>query len=468
MVQDVAEEVTILTYIILVLGILIPLTKPLKLEKSRIPYAFGWLSTLLFAFISYIIFNALRNTDAVTLFNGLVTYNSFSAFMLLLSALSSALVLMAIKGRAEEWPTAPAVYGLLPLIQFGLVFAMGINDALLLLAIWLLVSVASYVVIALPKNTESVKGAIKYAFMGSLATLFLTVWVALNIVITGSFTILAYPTGLAALLAFGAFILSVGFKMGIVPFHWWLPDVYGKANGYGVSIVAGIVKIGFIAVTARVIYFISSTGFSTIVTVTLASLAVVTMFWGNLAALTTRNLQRILAYSSIAHIGYILVGLTAISYAAGTQNIQLAMYSFAAVAIHVAAYAISKAPLFAVMGEGYTELNDIKGLFHRDPVSSVSMAILLLSLLGLPPLLGFWGKLYMFTAIASYSLPLLVIALLNSGISAVYYGIAIRDMLSTEQGSAAYDAPRKASLATAATIIIVAGLLASTFFHIIY
>ncbi|MEB3755596.1 MAG: hypothetical protein GSR79_01860 [Desulfurococcales archaeon] len=468
MVHDIAGEVTVLTYIILALGVITPLTKPLRLEKSRIPYAFGWLSTLLFASVSYVIFNALRTTDSVTLFNGLVTYNSFSAFMLLVSALASSLVLMAIKGKAEEWPTAPAVYGLLPLIQFGLIFAMGINDALLLLAIWLLVSVASYVIIALPKDTESVKGAIRYALMGSLATLFLAVWVSLNIVITGSFTIMSYQTGLAALLAFGAFVLSIGFKLGIAPFHWWLPDVYGKANGYGVSIVAGIVKIGFIAITARVVYFISSTGFSTIVTVTLASLAVITMFWGNLAALTTRNLQRILAYSSIAHIGYILVGLTAISYAAGTQNIQLAMYSFAAVAIHVAAYAISKAPLFAVMGEGYTELNDIKGLFHRDPVSSVSMAILLLSLLGLPPLLGFWGKLYMFTAIASYSLPLLVIALLNSGISAVYYGIAIRDMLSTEHGSAMYDKPRKASLATAAVIILVTGLLASTFFNIIF
>ncbi len=468
MVHDIAGEVTVLTYIILALGVITPLTKPLRLEKSRIPYAFGWLSTLLFASVSYVIFNALRTTDSVTLFNGLVTYNSFSAFMLLVSALASSLVLMAIKGKAEEWPTAPAVYGLLPLIQFGLIFAMGINDALLLLAIWLLVSVASYVIIALPKDTESVKGAIRYALMGSLATLFLAVWVSLNIVITSSFTIMSYQTGLAALLAFGAFVLSIGFKLGIAPFHWWLPDVYGKANGYSVSIVAGIVKIGFIAITARVVYFISSTGFSTIVTVTLASLAVITMFWGNLAALTTRNLQRILAYSSIAHIGYILVGLTAISYAAGTQNIQLAMYSFAAVAIHVAAYAISKAPLFAVMGEGYTELNDIKGLFHRDPVSSVSMAILLLSLLGLPPLLGFWGKLYMFTAIASYSLPLLVIALLNSGISAVYYGIAIRDMLSTEHGSAMYDKPRKASLATAAVIILVTGLLASTFFNIIF
>jgi len=468
MVYDAAKEVTVLTYIILALGIVIPLTKPLRLEKSRLPYALGWLSTLLFASVSYTIFDALKSTDSVTLFNGLVTYNSFSAFMLLVSALASSLVLMAIKGKAEKWPTAPAVYGLLPLIQFGLIFAMGINDALLLLAIWLLVSVASYVIIALPKDTESVKGAIRYALMGSLATLFLAVWVSLNIVITGSFTIMSYQTGLAALLAFGAFVLSIGFKLGIAPFHWWLPDVYGKANGYGVSIVAGIVKIGFIAITARVVYFISSTGFSTIVTVTLASLAVITMFWGNLAALTTRNLQRILAYSSIAHIGYILVGLTAISYAAGAQNIQLAMYSFAAVAIHVAAYAISKAPLFAIMGEGYTELNDIKGLFHRDPVSSVSMAILLLSLLGLPPLLGFWGKLYMFTAIASYSLPLLVIALLNSGISAVYYGIAIRDMLSTEHGSAMYDTPRKASLATAAVIILVAGLLASTFFNIIF
>ncbi|MEB3757963.1 MAG: hypothetical protein GSR76_03830 [Desulfurococcales archaeon] len=468
MALDITGNITVLTYIILALGVIIPLTKPLKLEKTRIPYGFAWLSTLLFSIVSYEAFYALKTSDTLTMFNGLVTYNSFSAFMLMVSALASALVLMAIKGRAEEWPTAPAVYGLLPLVQFGLIFAMGINDALLLLAIWLLVSVASYVIIALPKDVDSVKGAIKYALMGSLATLFLAVWVALNIVATGSFTILPYQIGLATLLGFGAFILSIGFKLGIAPFHWWLPDVYGKSNGYGVSIVAGIVKIGFIAITARVIYYISAGGFSTIVTVTLASLAVVTMFWGNLAALTTRNLQRILAYSSIAHIGYILVGLTALSYAAGAHDLQLAMYSFAAIAIHVAAYSVSKAPLFAVMGEGHTELSDIKGLFHRDPVSSVSMAILLLSLLGLPPLLGFWGKLYMFTAIASYSLPLLVIALLNSGISAVYYGIAIRDMLSTDEGTAVYDAPRKASLATAATIIIVAGLFASTLFHIMY
>ncbi|MEB3825766.1 MAG: hypothetical protein LRS47_03755 [Desulfurococcales archaeon] len=464
MVLDLNETVTGLSYIILILGVAVPLSKPLGIEKTRLPYAFSWASTLLLSIIAYLLIDNTYTGGYTTLYKGLVTYNSFSAFMLLLTAIASMLVLMAIKNRAEEWPTAPAVYGLIPLIHFGLIFAMGVNDALLLLAIWLLVSVASYVVIALPKDSESVKGAVRYAFMGSLATLFLAVWVAFNLVVNGTFAITPYETGLVSILGFGALVISIGFKLGIAPFHWWLPDVYGKSNGYGVSIVAGIVKIGFIAIAARVVYYISSSGFSTVSTITLAALAVATMFWGNIAALTTRNLQRILAYSSIAHVGYILVGLTALAYAAGSSNTALAMYAFAAIAIHTAAYSISKAPLFAVMGEGRTDLGILKGMFKRDPASATSIAILLLSLLGLPPLLGFWGKLYMFTAVAGYSLPLLVIALINSGISAVYYGIAIREMLSTEEGGVTYDGYRKASLVIAATLIVILGLLAQYIF----
>ncbi|MCE4617428.1 MAG: hypothetical protein F7C32_02460 [Desulfurococcales archaeon] len=471
MVYDTIELVNMSAYMILAIGVIIPLTKIINLHETKLPYALTWISTIFMGIAACTLLNATA-ANTVTMFNGLVVYDKFSSFMLAITVISSALLLIAITGRAEKWSTSPAYYSLLALIQFGIIYAIGINDALLLLALWLLISVASYVVIALPKDRESVKGSVKYAFMGSLATLFLATWVAFQLFTTPrtaslAFELKAYTLTKTTLLAFGAFITALGFKLGITPFHWWLPDVYGKANGYGVALVGGIVKVAFIAIAARVLYIISAGPIGETVFYMLAAFAVASMLWGNIAALTTRNLQRILAYSSIAHIGYISVGFSVIAYASASGMQKLAMMALAATALHAAAYSISKTPLFAVLGEGFTDLNVLKGLYRRDPTAAVSIIILLLSLLGLPPLLGFWGKLYLFLAAAPVSMALVVIALINSGISALYYGIAIRDIISTEPGEAVYDDTRRGALVIAAALIIAIGLIAPVIFSLL-
>jgi len=468
MTYNTVELVNVAAYLILAIGVITPLTKIINLHRTKLPYLLAWASTVFLGIAACTLLKATEDT-AISMFDGLVVYDRFSSFMLAIAALSSGVLLIAVAGQAENWATTPAYYSLLALIQFGIIYAVGINDALLLLALWLLISVASYVIIALPKDRESVKGSVKYAFMGSLATLFLATWVALQLFTTREsaqleFILAPYPLTKTALLAFGAFIAAAGFKLGMAPFHWWLPDVYGKANGYGVALVGGIVKVAFIAITARVIYKLAAGSMGEPIFYILATLAVASMIWGNIAALTTRDLQRILAYSSIAHIGYITVGFAVIAYASTVEQANLAMMAFAAVGLHAAAYSISKTPLFAVMGEGKTGLASLKGLYRRDPASAVAIVILLLSLLGLPPLLGFWGKLYLFLAAAPVSLTLVVIGLVNSGISALYYGIAVRDIISTDEGDVVYDETRRGSLIIAAALVVAIGVVAPILF----
>jgi NADH-quinone oxidoreductase subunit N len=369
----------------------------------------------------------------VYLHEGLVSHNAFTSAMLLLAGLAGLFVLWASGEEPSRWPTHPAFYGLVPLTLFGLYYMAGAADALVFLAAWLLVSVASYVITASPGDKESRAAAARYVLMGSLATLFLAVWLALHAGLVSVeslenwLALTPYTAGGLTVVA-GAFLLSgLGFKLGVVPFHWWLPSVYARADGRVVGFVAAAAKLGFIAFLARYIHASATPQLAPF----LGVLAVVTMTYGNVAALTSRDLRVILAYSSIAHVGYILAALAALAYVKSSDPTAAAL-ALGAVAVHAAAYALAKSTLFPLAAESGGSLEGLKGLARRDPHSAVSAGILLLSLLGVPPLLGFWGKLFIILAAIKYSLPLVVAVVVNSGISAVYYVTALREMWSPE------------------------------------
>jgi len=369
------------------------------------------------------------------------------------------------------WESSPAYYSLIPLALFGTFYLVGAADALLVLATWLLVSVISYVVVALPSEKDSRAAAIRYILVGAVATLFLAVWAAADLVVARelgleAFTLAPLTLTKTSALAFTTLIIALGFKLGVVPLHWWLPSVYGRANGLVVSVVSSLIKIAFIGLLARIILVAAANPFAApYIAGTLAVLAAATMTYGNIAALTTNRLQRLLAYSSIAHVGYILAALAALAYASalGGALINLAL---AAIAVQALAYGAAKAALFPLT-TGDDRFEAIRGLLGRDKWTGIAAATLLLSLLGLPPLLGFWGKLYMFLAVAAYSIILVVIALINSAISSVYYVRAIRELIAKDGSGTEPRESVKLAIQIAALLTIVLGLLAPLIIGII-
>ena len=464
-----------LLYGALAAGLLAPLTPR---EKSRPALALAWIGVLLYSAASALTLAYTVSHGSLELYSRLVVYDRFAAFMASIAGLAAILALLSVGSQAAEWPSYPAYYSLLPIILFGVYMIAGAANAVMVLAVWLLVSVASYVVIALPGDAESRAAAVRYILMGAVATLFLAFWVAVHAVATSSvalapprtdmFDFSLYPQASIGALAITLFLAALGFKLGVVPFHWWLPNVYARADGRAVSIVAGVAKVGFIAVTARLIYYAASPANAKALALLLAGLAVVTMTYGNIAALTTRDLQAILAYSSIAHIGYILTALAAVAYLKGYAGATAAEAALAAIAIHTLAYAASKSPLFAAIGaKPEPGFRSLRGLLRTSPGAALAVAVLLLSLLGVPPLVGFWGKLYMFMAAIKYSIPLVAIALVNSGISAVYYVIAIRELAAPEEPVEAPPASVVATLTAAALIVLVVGLAAPYLYSLI-
>jgi NADH-quinone oxidoreductase subunit N len=459
-----ADYVVSLLYATLAAGILVPIA---SYRRVRPALALAWIGVILYFAASWLTLYETLNGGTIVLYSSLIVHDSFTAFLAASAGIAAVLLLLMVHDNAAEWPSHPAFYSLLPIILAGTYFMAGATNAVMVLAVWLLLSVASYVVIALPGDAASRAAAVRYIITGAVATLFLAFWVALHAVAVGSepsaardfFDFYNYPAHGITPLVLGLFLAAVGFKLGVVPFHWWLPSVYARADGRAVGLVAGVAKLGFIAVAGRLVYYATTPSNAYGVAALLAALAVLTMTYGNLAALTTRDLQAILAYSSIAQVGYILTALAAAAYLKASGG-TAAMTALAAVAIHGLAYALSKAPLFAALGgEEGSEARRLRGLLRSSPAAAISMAVLLFSLLGVPPLLGFWGKLYMFLSAVKYSIPLTLIALLNSGISAVYYVAAVRELASPDEEAPHLPSNVTATLAAAALIVVAIGLM---------
>ena len=418
--------VEVLLYATLLSSLAVPLVASLGYDRSRAILAVSWAGVAAFLLASVI---TLYN-GGVELYSGLVRHDGFTSLILVGAGLSAFISLIAVGYDGYRWFSHPAFYSLLPLVLFGTFYLAGAGNVLVVLASWLLVSVASYVLVALPGDSDSRVAAVKYVYVGMVATVLIALWASIHVSLRegGLAELGVLGGGLGgplALIAIVSALSAFGFKVGVVPFHWWLPSVYGRADGRPIAVVAGVAKLGFIAFIFRLAAE-SFTGVDYAPAV-LAVLAIITMTYGNVAALTATDLQRLLAYSSIAHIGYIVAAVYVLLLAEPGGG--LYRMALAGIALQSIAYTLAKTPLFLLTSEAGRSLeSELRGLLARDRLSSISVAVLLASLLGIPPLLGFWGKLYMFIPIASFSIAILAIALINSGVSSAYYIRALRDV----------------------------------------
>jgi len=261
------------------------------------------------------------------------------------------------------------------------------------------------------------------------------------------------------LLAVGMLIAGFGFKMGLVPFHMWLPDTYeGAPQPITALLAAGTKKAGFAAALRTVVMGMVALNLDW--TLALAVIAVMTMTVGNVAAIMQKSLSRMLAYSSIGHAGYILIGLAIAPFSG--LGLQGSLFHIMNHAVMKGAAFIAVAGIVATLAT--TQLDKIKGLGRRMPITSLGLAISLFALAGVPPLNGFWSKLVLFgSALDAGSMvwwaPWLAIAgVLNSALSLAYYGWIMRKVYFEGEKEQRVKEPKSVIAVMIFSIIFMVGL----------
>lgn len=313
------------------------------------------------------------------------------------------------------------------LIVFGAVGMCLLTSAIELLLVFVALeisSISTYILAGYRKDTgRGPEAAIKYFLLGSFATAFLLYGIALIFGATGTTQIyeIAHLAPLAqnqtlVVIALAMMLIGILFKVSAAPFHIWTPDVYEGAPSPVVALLSTAPKAAAFALLLRIVYevFPSLHAFWSPL---LWAVAIVSMTVGNLAALRQQNVKRMLAYSSIAHAGYLLAAF------AGTADIGIAAASF-----YAAAYAAMNVGIFAVITlvSGYDDkcplIDDFRGLLYRAPLLGSLLIFFLISLIGIPFTGGFFGKFYSFSsAVDGGAIALAIIGLLNSGVAAAYY-----------------------------------------------
>jgi len=364
-----------------------------------------------------------------SLFKGTVVVDLFSLTLqgaCLLSALL-ACVFSPLYLRREKAVTGE--YYALILLSLAGMFVLVLASEFLTFFVGLeLMSLCGYVLAGYIRVRErSVEAALKYFMLGVFASAFLLYGIAvlygasgsthfpdLRMFLEGGQTSSAWARWGAAFL-----LVGLGFKVALVPFHAWAPDVYEGAPGPVTAFLStGVKAAGFGAFTRL---FAEVFGLPGAWTGALAVLAVLTMVIGNFGALAQQNVKRMLAYSSVAHAGYLAVGL-AVAALCHADEVERA------VAFYLLAYTLMTAGAFGWLswasgpGEAQGEIEDLRGLGFRNPLMGLAMAVFLFSLAGMTPTAGFFGKYYLFKLAADHGFVWLAItAVLNSFVSAYYY-----------------------------------------------
>ncbi|MGC8649035.1 MAG: NADH-quinone oxidoreductase subunit N [Candidatus Micrarchaeia archaeon] len=269
------------------------------------------------------------------------------------------------------------------------------------------------------ENRKSIESAIKLFIMSIMSTVSLTFGIALLLPFAPSLLLIPISTNMSAdfgiiLLSMGLIIAALSFESSLFPFNLWIPDVYQGAQTYITAMLAGInKKIAFIAIIY--ILFILLLPLAKIYSIIIAVLAVLTMFFGNLIALVQKNVKRMLAYSSISQAGYIAVGIAAAtSYGISASIFQIFAHSF----MIIGAFSI----VLWLESKNINTIEEYEGLAGRNKYAALSLTIFMLSMIGVPPLIGFVGKFLLFSSAIFSNMPLLAaFAIINSFISIYYY-----------------------------------------------
>ena len=365
-------------------------------------------------------------------FAGMVALDRYALFcVVLFAAIGVATVMLSDSYLARRRAARGEFYGLLLLIISGMIGLAISTDVIAFFVSFELMSLPTYVMAGyLWRDERSGEASIKYFVTGAFSSAILAFGLALLYGATGQTSYAGIAKGLAELsgadargflvLAFVLVVTGFGFKISAVPFHSWAPDVYEGAPTPVTAFMSTGIKAAAFAGFAKL--FVLAAGVQwQLWAHTMTILAVVTMVIGNVLALPQRNLKRMLAYSSVAHAGYLTLGLIAAGAAGDMRGI-------AAILFYLVTYALMNLGAFGVLvwlrnrrASSYS-LDEMAGLGRSMPWPAMFMAVFMLSLTGIPPTAGFWGKFYLFTAVIDADLMwLAIVAVVMSAVSAYYY-----------------------------------------------
>lgn len=394
-------------------------------SAGRNPRRLGWLCLLGLGATAFAA-ASMWNHELATLGGTLVVDRFGVFFTVLLCGATALTVLMSMSYLEQTEIRTGDYYTLLMFAAVGMVLMATAGDLMVLFIGLEVMSIAAYALAGMQRSrTQSNEAALKYFLLGAFASGFLLFGIALLFGATGATTLGEIASRLEGrtfaadpLWVAGTALLLVGFafKVALVPFHAWTPDVYEGAPTSVTAFMAVGVKAAAFAAFARMFlgtFADSAESWNAL----LWALAVLTMTVGNVIAVVQTNVKRMLAYSSIAHAGYLLVGFVVGGEAGGS-----------AMLFYLIAYSLMTLGAFAVMiavgrAEGPLEtFDDYAGIALRSPLLGMAMAVFMLSLAGVPPLGGFFGKFYLFrAAIDAGYIGLTILGVLNSAISVYYY-----------------------------------------------
>jgi NADH-quinone oxidoreductase subunit N len=395
-------------------------------------------------------------------FNNMVVLDGFSTFVNALLLVSGLLGVALAYGYVKRMGIERGEYYTLLLFSVtGMMLMAQATDLIIVFLSLELLSIPLYVLaaFALPK-TESEEAGMKYFLLGAFSTGFVVYGIALIFGATGSTSLAAIvaaasSTSSGLLLTIGAALLLIGFgfKVAAVPFHMWTPDVYQGAPTSVTAFMSSGAKIAGFAALLRV-FATAFPSIATDMTGVLWALSALTMIVGNVIAISQTDIKRMLAYSSIAHAGYILMAF--VPYG----NPDVRNVSVAAGLFYLVSYAVTNFGAWAVVisletkaGKGLT-LDDYSGLAKKHPALAAAMTVFILSLIGFPPTLGMVGKFYLFRAVLSGGFTgLAIIGVLTSLISAFYYLRVVVNMYMRE-GDPATERETWLDLSTGATAML--------------
>jgi NADH-quinone oxidoreductase subunit N len=361
-------------------------------------------------------------------YSGLIRADSFSLFVhLIVCGVAFLAILGSTSYLKREDLDAGEFCALILLATAGMGVMAGAQELLTAFIGLEMSSIASYILASYKRDApRSNEAAMKYFLLGSFATAFFLYGIALTYGATGTTHLdvmgqgATQPSGTLLKMGLGLVFVGLAFKVAAAPFQLWTPDVYEGAPAPVTAMLSTGPKAAAFALTLRILANVGAA--SALWFWALWVAAVLSMFAGNLGALVQTNLKRMLAYSSIAHAGYILVALAA---AAATDRPEAGI---AAALFYLVSYAVVKLGAFLIVaqlggaGERHIEIEDFTGLARRQPAMAACLSLFLLSLLGLPVTAGFLGKFYVFDAALKSDLIWLAILLaLNSVIGAYYY-----------------------------------------------
>jgi NADH-quinone oxidoreductase subunit N len=360
-------------------------------------------------------------------FNDSYIVDHLSLFFICIFTISSALaILLSVEYNEREGIRAGEYYALILFCTVGMILLASSTDMIMIFLGIEIVSICLYVLAGIRRgNLASNEAALKYFLLGAFATGFLLYGMTLVYGSTGStnlFEIADFVKNPEAqsnpLLLMGLVLLIIGFgfKVASVPFHMWAPDVYQGAP----TPVTAFMAVGPKAAAFAAFFRVFAEAFPEMAPsweVLLSSIAVLSMFFGNLGAIMQTNIKRMLAFSSISHAGYILMAVIA-KNSLGASSLLFYMLAYAFTTFGIFGIII----LLGRKGEENLEIENYSGLAYKHPIIALSMTVFLLSLGGLPPFAGFIAKFYIFSAAVQEGLiTLVIIAVLNSAISFYYY-----------------------------------------------